>query len=334
MGRAAGFDLVGIAPAGPVEDFKYYRRWLELGHHGTMAHLARDIEMRREPRSLLPEARSVVVCALSYLTPHPFSVEGEAGARPIISRYAWGRDYHEVLRKRLRRLHRLLDRQAGGTVRARACVDTARVLERSLAARAGLGWIGKNNALIHPRFGSFLFLGELLVDVELEPDEPTRDRCGTCERCLDACPTNALIEPRLLDARRCISYLTIEHRGAIDPALAARIGLRVYGCDVCQEVCPWNRKAQQRVATSVRALWPRPQLVGVEFGDLVFDTEEAFRAFFAATPVRRVRWEGWRRNLALAASNALAASPGRARSSLVEILRRCQVRGDIGKENP
>jgi epoxyqueuosine reductase len=260
LGRTAGFDLIGIAPAEPLDDFERYAAWLERGFHGAMDFLVRSAQARRDPRSILPQARSVIVCGLSYLTHHPLGATPSRTDGAIVSRHRWGADYHKVVRRRLQRLQRLIEERLGRPIRAHLCVDTAPLLERVLAARAGLGWIGKNNCLIHPVFGSFLFLGELVTDLELAPDAPTGhpplDRCGRCERCLAACPTQALVGPRLLDARRCIAYLTIEHRGPIDPELAAHVGRRVEGCDICQEVCPWNQRAQRRLATNVRELWP------------------------------------------------------------------------------
>jgi len=304
LGRTAGFDLVGIARAEPLEDFERYCAWLDRGFHGDMAYLEQGAEARRDPRSLLPKAQSVVVCGLNYLTPHPFRIPQESGDQPVISRHAWGRDYHVVVRRRLKRLLRLIEEHVGRAVRARLCVDTAPLLERALAARAGLGWIGKNNCLIHPVFGSFLFLGELVLDIELMPDEPIGNRCGRCARCLSACPTQALAAPHLLDARRCIAYLTIEHRGPIESGLALRMGARVYGCDACQEVCPWNRRAQQRLATNVREFWPASHLANVQFGVFIFENESEFRCFFTGGPIRRLRWETWQRNLVIAFQNA------------------------------
>jgi len=300
LGRTAGFDLVGIARAEPIAEFERYRAWLKRGFHGTMEYLARGAEARRDPRAVLPEARSVLCCALNYLTHHPLGAEPSDPNQPIVSRYAWGDDYHAIVRRRLKRFLAMIEERLGRTVRARFCVDTAPLLERALAARAGLGWIGKNNCLIHPAFGSFLFLGELLIDVELEPDQPTGDRCGRCEKCLAACPTGALIEPRLLDARRCIAYLTIERHEPLDPTLASKLGRRVYGCDACQNVCPWNQRAQRRLACNVREFRPKPRLAGVRFAELAFDDESAFREFFRGSVIRRVGLEGWRRNLAAA----------------------------------
>jgi len=308
LGRIAGFDLVGVASAEPLEDFEHFRQWVSRGFHGSMAYLERNAEMRRDPRSLLPEARAVVVCALSYLTHHPFRADQDSPGRPLISRHAWGNDYHVIVRRRLRRLLRLIEERVGRTICARLCVDTAPLLERALAARAGLGWIGKNDCLINPVFGSFLFLGELLIDVELLPGERMSDRCGRCERCLLACPTQALVAPRLLDARRCVAYLTIEHGDVTGPELAAKIGPRVYGCDICQEVCPWTRKAQKRLVTNVREFWPASSLSDARFGDFSFASENEFDRFFAGSPIRRVGWRNWQRNLAVAQTNVLRAT--------------------------
>ena len=331
LGREAGFDLVGIVSlAGTqqtalsailLEDFKRYGAWLERGFHGTMEYLVRGAEPRRDPRALLPEGRSVIVCALGYLAPESFNagpsrstirnpqseiplrqgyggqVRNPKSEALLVSRYALGDDYHRVVRRRLTILLRKIEERLGRAVGTRLCVDTAPVLERALARLAGIGWIGKNNCLIHPTFGSFLFLGELFVDLDLPPDRPLADRCGRCERCLSACPTHALVEPRRLDARRCIAYLTIEHRGPMDPALAGRLGRRVYGCDTCQEVCPWNQRAQRRVASTVRELWPAPHLVQALASDFELADEAEFRAFFRNSVIRRLGLETWRRNL-------------------------------------
>ena len=321
LGREAGFDLVGIVSlaetqqAGPsapwLEEYERYRVWLAHGFHGTMEHLVRKAALRRDPRALLPEARSVIVCALSYLAPDPFNagpsrstirnpqseIHNPKSEALLVSRYALGDDYHRVVRRRLKNLLRKIEERLGRAVGARLCVDTAPVLERALARLAGIGWIGKNNCLIHPTFGSFLFLGELIVDLDLPPDRPLADRCGRCERCLSACPTRALVEPHRLDARRCIAYLTIEHRGPMDPVLAGRLGRRLYGCDTCQEVCPWNRRAQRRVASTVRELWPAPHLVQALASDFEFNDEAEFRAFFRNSVIRRLGLETWRRNL-------------------------------------
>jgi len=302
LARAEGFDLAGIGPAGPVDSFAQYEAWLAEGCHGTMDYLARHAALRRDVRAVMPEARSAIVCALSYVAPRNLSPD--PAAPPHVSCYAWGRDYHRVMRKRLKALHRRIEARLGRPVRARAAVDTAPLLERALAARAGLGWIGKNTLLIHPLLGSFLFLGVLLTDLDLEPDTPIDDHCARCgERCREACPTQALDRPRHLDARRCIAYLTIEHRGPIDVPLQARLGPRVFGCDTCQDVCPWNRRARERLATIERAFWPSAFLAAATLDDLAALDEAGFRAHFTGTPVLRARWDGWQRNIAIARHN-------------------------------
>ena len=232
-----GFALVGVARAETVADASLLAEWLDRSHHGTMAWMARHFEERVDPRKLVPGCRSVVCVGLVY---GAAQTPGPEGVR--VARYAAGEDYHQVLRDKL---HALLDhgRRLDPAFDGRAFVDSAPVMDRYWAERAGLGWRGKNTLLLNKRLGSFLFLGELLVKAELEPDLPGTDHCGSCTRCLDACPTGALVEPYLLDARRCISYWTIEHRGELDPAQEAATGEWLFGCDVCQAVCPWNRDA-------------------------------------------------------------------------------------------
>ncbi|MBI2566197.1 MAG: tRNA epoxyqueuosine(34) reductase QueG [Candidatus Schekmanbacteria bacterium] len=272
LAHEVGFDLAGIAPALPPADGERLLSWLADELHGGMTYMASMASVRRDPRELLPGARAVVCCAQVYNAPPAAPAHGgtagrepgQAGAQvqdcpdknggeeiARISRYAWGRDYHKVLRRRLAAIARELTRLGGV---ARIAVDSAPILERAHAARAGLGWIGKNTCLIHPRIGSWLFLGEVVTTLELLPDEPLGGLCGSCRRCLDACPTGALIAPHRLDARRCISYLTIENRDTIGAELARQSGDRVFGCDVCQDVCPYNRKAAM---TLDRDLWPR-----------------------------------------------------------------------------
>ncbi|MBL7064138.1 MAG: tRNA epoxyqueuosine(34) reductase QueG, partial [Anaerolineae bacterium] len=232
--RRMGFDVVGVTRPAPSAHAAFYTGWLARGYHGEMAYLARPdaIEKRADPRRLMPETRSIVIVGMNYYT-GDFPPAEESRGR--VSRYAWGADYHAVLTERLRQLAAWIAEQVGRPVTHRVYVDTGPLLERELAQRAGLGWIGKNTCLIHPRLGSYFFLGELLLDLELEPDASfPADRCGTCTACLDACPTGALVAPRTLDARRCISYLTIEHRGPIPAELGPLLGDWVFGCDVCQ----------------------------------------------------------------------------------------------------
>jgi epoxyqueuosine reductase len=279
-----GFDLVTAGPATPPEHGPALRRWLEAGHAGTMGYLERRLEERLDPARVLPGARSVLCVALNYY-------QGEApdpSWRPV-ARYAWGRDYHEVIGPRLERLAAHLAEAAGA--RSRGYVDTGPVLERVLAARVGLGWIGKNTMLLHPRLGSWFFIGVLLTTAELAHDPALADRCGTCRACLDACPTDAFVTPYVLDARRCVSYLTIEHRGDIAPEARAGMAGWQFGCDICQDVCPWNRKAPTTREAAFEPPAPFPGAGAVSGMD-----DETLRRRFAGTPLLRAKPSGLRRN--------------------------------------
>ncbi len=284
LARELGFDLVAVGPAGPPEHGPAFRRWLEAGHAGTMGYLERRMDDRLDPARVLPGARSVVCVALNYYQGEP----PDPSWRPV-ARYAWGRDYHDVIGPRLERLAELLA-QAGGA-RSRGYVDTGPVLERDLAARAGLGWIGKNTMLLHPRLGSWFFIGVLLTTAELTHDQPLADRCGSCRACLDACPTGAFVAPYVLDARRCVSYLTIEHRGDIDPGLHAGMAGWQFGCDICQDVCPWNRKALISEDAVFGPSAPYPGAAAVSGMD-----DETLRHRFAGSPLLRAKPSGLRRN--------------------------------------
>ena len=240
--RTLGFDLVGIAAAEPSRYRDYLRQWLDDGQAGTMAYLARRFEERTDPRVYVPDAASVICVAINYYVPlEPVPPESEK-YHGRIARYALGGDYHTLIKNRLWTLSDWIRTAAPGTT-TRPCVDTAPVMEKDLAARAGVGWIGKNTCTIHPQLGSWLLLGEIITTLALPPDEPAVDRCGTCRRCLDACPTGALTDPYQLDARKCISYLTIEHPDPIPSEFHPQLGEWLYGCDICQDVCPWNHKA-------------------------------------------------------------------------------------------
>ena len=286
-----GFDLVAVGPADPPEHGPDFRRWVGAGHAGTMGYLERRLDERLDPRRVLPGARSVVCVALNYHQGEPV----DPSWRPV-ARYAWGRDYHDVIGPRLERLASHLAEAAGA--RSRGYVDTGPVLERDLAARAGLGWIGKNTMLLHPRLGSWFFIGVLLTTADLAPDAPLADRCGCCRACLDACPTGAFVAPYVLDARRCVSYLTIEHRGEIDPALHAGMAGWQFGCDVCQDVCPWNRKAP---VTGEAALHPRGVYPGAEALSRMDD--ETIRGRFQGTALLRAKPSGLRRNATIYLEN-------------------------------
>jgi epoxyqueuosine reductase len=307
--RAVGFDLVGIAAPDASDHVPFYERWLAEGRHGEMGYLARPdaVARRADLRGTLPEVRSVVVVGMNYLNDHGTDAPTEPSTG-VIARYARGRDYHRVIKARL---HDLLERiavRAAAPVIGRAYVDTGPLLERELAARAGLGWFGKNTMLIHPRRGSWYFLGALLIDLPLAPDDAfTADHCGTCSRCLDACPTGALLgrDPSgapVMDARRCISYLTIEQRGPVPRALRPAIGNRIYGCDICQEVCPFNGpKFAERAAAPDFA--PRPGMEGPALADLMGMDAEAWERFSRGSAIRRAKRAGFLRNVAIALGN-------------------------------
>lgn len=298
---AEGFDLVGVATAGPADGSAALTRWLTAGRHGGMAWMARSAEARADPAALLPGCRSVVAVALSYRRSEPPSGDFEAAAddRVWISRYAWGRDYHKLLKKRLLRLGRWLESARPGAG-WRTCVDTAPVLEREWAARAGLGWIGKSTMLLNRRLGSELFLGVLLTDVELAPDPPATAHCGRCTACLDACPTAAFPAPYELDARRCLAYLTIEHREELPADLAPALGRTVAGCDVCNEVCPWTRRAP---ADRHPELAPAPHRFRPRLGELEALDEDGWRAWRAGSALNRIPFAQLRRTLAAVRAN-------------------------------
>ncbi len=308
--HAAGFDLSGIAPAADAPEQRYFPEWIAAGHAGEMRYMeARNDHgaLKRESLAhVAPWARSVVVCAINYNSAQPYTNEFEAGGRGWISRYAWGReDYHESVMRRLRRVEAAIrtaaDAGEGVDVITRCYVDTGPLVERVYAKYAGVGWIGKNTCIINQGKGSWLFLGVILTSLELVPDLPAPDRCGTCTRCLDACPTNAFIAPHRLDATKCISYLTIEKRGTISEELRAGMGRHVFGCDICQDVCPWNRKAPASTAAEFE---PRPEMVNPALDWLAEMGAEEFREVFRGSPVRRTKRAGLRRNVAIAMGNS------------------------------
>ncbi len=305
LALALGFDLAGVAPAEPAPTSGFLREWLARGHAGEMTWLARRVEARVDPRLLLEGAASVLAVGLVYDPgPRDAGLPGTAD----VSRYAGGADYHDVMLERLRAVGAGLEALAGRPVRFRAYVDTGPVLERALAARAGLGWIGKNTLLIHPDLGSYVFLGALVTDLPLAPDAPEPDHCGTCRACLDACPTQAFVAPHVLDATRCLSYTTIELRGPVPEPLRAATGDHVYGCDVCQEVCPWNLRDRRRVPADVHGLRariaPRPEWVRPTLAWLLDLDEEAWRATTRRTALRRAKHRFLLRNALVAAGNA------------------------------
>jgi epoxyqueuosine reductase len=301
----AGFDLSGVASAMGARELEYFPHWIAAGHAGDMKYMeARDEQGELKRASLArvaPWARSVIVCAINYNVDQPYSTEVKNPSRGWISRYAWGReDYHEAVLRRLKQVEASLQEAAEG-VQTRSYVDTGPIVERVFAKYAGVGWIGKNTCVINQHKGSWLFLGVILASVELEPDVPAPDRCGTCTRCIQACPTDALLGPYVLDSKRCISYLTIEKRGAISEELRAGMGQQVFGCDICQDVCPWNRKAPH---SALPEFAPREELVNPALDWLAEMSAEEFRANFRGSPIRRAKHAGMRRNAAIAMGNS------------------------------
>jgi epoxyqueuosine reductase len=295
--RALGFDLAGIAPATPADGFDRLRAWLDQGFAGEMTYMHRLADARRHPASILPEVNSVVMVAMNYKPP-PEQDAAPSAAR--VARYARGPDYHDVLRERLNSLLAWVQEQVPGC-KGRGVVDTAPLLERDFARRAGLGWFGKNTMLLNKRLGSYFYLGALLLDLELPPDPPHKtSHCGTCTACLDACPTHAFPAPGRLDSRRCISYLTIELRTDVPAELREGIGDWIFGCDICQQVCPWNRKAPIADNSAVQA---RPDLVALDPVELLGLSAEEFRRRFRDTALWRAKRRGLLRNAALVLGN-------------------------------
>jgi epoxyqueuosine reductase len=337
----AGFDLVGIAPVEDAPELEYFPRWIADGHAGEMKYLeARDEQGRLKRASLahaVPWARSVVVCAINYNTAHPYSTEAFESSekdRGWISRYAWGpQDYHESVMPRLRQVEAALRKSCGvmdcgaqelekeKELITRCYVDTGPIVERVAAKYAGIGWIGKNTCIINQKIGSWLFLGVILTSLDFRTDDfgidesgsrapasnapgfevPAPDRCGSCTRCIEACPTDALIAPYQLDSNKCIAYLTIEKRGPIPEELREGMGRHIFGCDICQDVCPWNRKAP---ATDAAEFQPRAELVNPALEWLAEISVEEFRKSFRESPVRRAKRSGLRRNAVIAIGNS------------------------------
>jgi epoxyqueuosine reductase len=294
-----GFDLVGVAPAGPSAYRDYFRQWLAQGRAGEMRYLHARFDERTDPSAYLPGARSVICVAINYHVPLEPVPEERQGRHGRIARYALGDDYHELIKTRL---YALADwvRAQFPEARTRAAVDTAPVMEKELAARAGVGWVGKNTCVIHPEVGSWLLLGEVITTLPLAPDAPATDHCGSCTRCIDACPTGAITAPYQLDARRCISYLTIEHRGDVDPDLRGQIGDWLYGCDVCQDVCPYNRKAPD---ASDPALRPRFPAGGLDVDEVLNWGDEEYRDALRGSAMKRVKLPVLQRNAGIVAEN-------------------------------
>lgn len=299
--RRLGFELFGVTTPDPPPHVSVYEAWLAAGRHGEMGYLAeeRARQRRADPLQILPECKSILVLGIRYSASNGQRKPGHGR----VASYAWGDDYHDVLLERLKRLVGFIETQLGAPVKNRYYTDTGPILERELAQRAGLGWIGKNTCLIHPRMGSYFLLAEVLLGIELPPDAPfTDDRCGSCTRCLDACPTACILPDRTLDARRCISYLTIELKGAIPVELRPQVEDWIFGCDVCQQVCPWNQRFAAPQGDPAFTSCPevsQPALVG----ELSL-TPEQFNRKFKGSPVRRAKRRGYLRNVAVASGNS------------------------------
>ena len=296
--RNAGFDEARIARVEAPNDLRHFQTWIDNGYAGVMDYLVSQAGRRGDLRLAFPWARSVVVCAVQYDTPHPYSTEFPEGTG-WISRYAWGDDYHDVVRARLEAL-RLSLRPLVGAFESRAYVDTGPVAEKAYAVAAGLGSYGKNTCVLNQRLGSWFFIGVLITDLELSPDRPGTDICGSCRACLDACPTQAFPSPYVLDARRCISYLTIEVKESIDPKLRGSMGAQVFGCDICQDVCPWNRK---RKVAGDAPFEPRPGNLSPSLNELATLSPDQFQERFRKSPIKRSKRRGLLRNVALAIGN-------------------------------
>lgn len=321
--QEAGFELAGIAPVREFSELERFPEWIAAGRAGEMKYMEAHDETgslkRASLQSVAPWARSVVVCAINYNTAQPYSTQVEGLDRGWISRYAWSQeDYHEAVMRRLQIVDAKLkqacshpfaqDAKEWGThapeapaLQTRCYVDTGPLVERVYAKYAGVGWIGKNTCILNQKMGSWLFLGVILTSLELEPDQPAPDRCGTCTRCIDACPTDALIAPYQLDSNKCISYLTIEKRGAVPEEMREGVGRHVFGCDICQDVCPWNRRAP---ATSAVEFQPRHGLVNPALDWLAEMSPDEFRERFRRSPIRRAKRNGLRRNAVIAMGNS------------------------------
>jgi epoxyqueuosine reductase len=297
--RRLGFDLVGVTTPVSPPHLDVYRRWLELGRHGEMGYLANETAIRRrsDPLEILPECQSILVTGMNYLP----SEVGKKKTSPHIAAYAFGEDYHDVMSARLDKLLSYIQ-QLVGAIPYRIYTDTGPLLEREFAQQSGLGWIGKNTCLIHPKMGSYFFLGEILLGIDLEVDTPfEKDHCGSCTRCIDACPTGCILPDRTLDARRCISYLTIELKTAIPHDLRPLIGDWIFGCDVCQQVCPWNLRFAQ--TSNEPAFQPNAFLSGRSIPSLLTLSHEDFRTHLRKSPLKRTKWTGILRNTAVVAGN-------------------------------
>jgi epoxyqueuosine reductase len=306
----AGFELAGIAPLREQDfpELNVFSQWIEAGHAGEMKYMEKRAESgdlrRASAKNAAPWARSVIVCALNYNGGKPYSTQVHDPGRGWISRYAWGgKDYHDSVLKRLEQVEAAIH-GLEPEAQTRCYVDTGPIVERVYAKYAGVGWFGKNTCIINQKLGSWIFLGVVLTSLDLAPDLPAPDRCGSCTRCIDACPTQAFTAPGKMDARRCIAYLTIEKRGEVPIEFRDAIGHHVFGCDICQDVCPWNNKTGNAPPTAAPEFQPQPRLVHPELQWLAEMTEEDFRQAFRGSPVKRTKYSGIKRNVAVAMGNS------------------------------
>jgi epoxyqueuosine reductase len=287
--KRLGFDFCGISKADFLEDeAPHLEKWLKQGLNGKMQYMENYFDMRRDPRKLVDGAKSVISLMLNY-----YPEEKQNAAAPKISKYAYGKDYHYVIKHKLKELLHVMNEQIG-EIHGRAFVDSAPVLERAWAAKSGLGWIGKNAQLLRPQNGSFFFLAELIVDIELEADTPTEDHCGTCTRCIDACPTQAIIGPKIVDGSKCISYFTIELKETMPAEMQDKLDGWMFGCDVCQDVCPWNRFTHPHTTEQLK---PNPAILDMRQKDWEEITEDVFKNTFKGSPLQRAGYSGIKRNL-------------------------------------
>ncbi|HET6246317.1 MAG TPA: tRNA epoxyqueuosine(34) reductase QueG [Tepidisphaeraceae bacterium] len=300
--REIGFDLVGIASAEPSRHRDFFRRWLDDGHAGSMHYMGKRFDERVDPGVYFPGAASVVCVAMNYHVPLGEPALEDHGTTGRVARYALGSDYHKLIKSHL---HALADRirELSPAAQTRAAVDTAPVMERELAERAGIGWIGKNTCIIHPRIGSWILLGQVITTLALPPDDPVGDHCGSCTRCIDACPTQAITSAYTLDARRCISYLTIEHRDEISRELHEKIGDWLYGCDVCQDVCPHNRQAPSAIEP---ALQPRFAAGSLNAAEVARWTDQDYRDMLGGSAMKRAKLPMLKRNAEIVKANSAA----------------------------
>ncbi len=285
----------------PAPELAFYKKWNKFGYAGKMDYLQRNIDRRTDVIKIMAPAKSVIVCAKVYNTDFPLSTEMTDRTKGWISRYSWGDDYHEVLQKMLFELFEFIKSESSREVIGRVYVDTGPVVERVYAKYAGVGWFGKNTCIINQQKGSWFFLGEIITDIQLEYDGPVPERCGTCNRCMEACPTDAILEPYILDSRRCISYLTIELRHDIPVGIRDKIGHHIFGCDICQDVCPWNRKAQE---TTEPVFQPRSGLFNPDLNEMAKLTVEDFQVKVKHSPIKRSKFKGFLRNVAVAMGNS------------------------------